>query len=70
MSDPPNELDVSDVKSRSVVVSWKSPTKSYGEILGYVLQLRDSTDVCHKEIFIRCTDCKGSIVSIVHFKEN
>ena len=63
VSDPPNTLEISDVSNRSMAISWTKPTKSYGEILGYVLQLRDSTQKCQSEVFIKCSDCLGTIVS-------
>ena len=64
VSDPPNTLEISDVSSRSMMISWTKPTRSYGEILGYALQLRDSTQKCHSEMLIKCSDCIGTIVSM------
>ena len=46
-----------------MVVSWKKPVDSYGEILGYVLQLHDGSNVCVKEVITKCTNCIGNLVS-------
>ena len=63
MSDSPANLSISDITSRSMTVAWKRPIESHGDILGYVLQFRDESDTCHKEIVIQCSDCNDTMVS-------
>ena len=53
-----------------MVISWKIPRNSYGEILGYVVQLRDDNGTCVRETIINCTDCTGKLVSGIQAKCN
>ena len=61
VSDPPNNLTALGVTKSSMDISWEQPTNIYGVILGYVLQLRDSDNGCQKEIFLKCSNCNGTI---------
>ena len=54
---------VTDITSRSLRISWKKPRNSYGEILGYVVHLRDDSDTCVRETILSCSGCIGNIVS-------
>ena len=54
---------VADITSRSLRISWKKPRNSYGEILGYVVQLRNDSGDCVRETIIECTNCTGNLVS-------
>ena len=54
---------VANITSRSLRISWKKPRNSYGEILGYVVQLHDDNGDCVRETIIKCTGCIGTLVS-------
>ena len=63
VSEAPEEIMVTDITSRSLRISWKKPIKSYGDILGYVVQLHDDSGVCVRETILKCSDCSGTLVS-------
>ncbi|XP_053398221.1 fibronectin-like [Mercenaria mercenaria] len=60
MSEPPTNLDITNVTSRSLYIAWMKPVETHSaENYGYVLQIKDDQDQCAKEIIYRCSDCIG-----------
>ncbi|XP_053392067.1 fibronectin-like, partial [Mercenaria mercenaria] len=61
LSEPPTNLQITGITSRSFDISWMEPTETYSpENYGYVLQIKVDQDKCVKEIIYRCSDCVGS----------
>ena len=58
----PNNLNVSNIKSRSFMVSWTKPTNTFGENMGYAVQVRTSNDKCVMELIRKCSDCTQTFV--------
>ncbi|XP_060579783.1 SCO-spondin-like, partial [Ruditapes philippinarum] len=61
MSMKPENLQISDVTSRSFHITWDKPITTYSaENYGYVLQVKDDKGACEEEVLYKCLDCKGS----------
>ncbi|XP_060579780.1 sushi, nidogen and EGF-like domain-containing protein 1 isoform X2 [Ruditapes philippinarum] len=61
MSESPTKLEVTGVTSRGFSISWEKPGKTFSEEnYGYVLQIKDDTGSCWKEVIYRCSDCAGN----------
>ncbi|XP_060580091.1 receptor-type tyrosine-protein phosphatase delta-like [Ruditapes philippinarum] len=63
MSESPTKLEVAVVTSRGFDISWEKPGNTFSEEnYGYVLQIKDETGSCWKEVIYRCSDCSGSFI--------
>ncbi|XP_060587917.1 uncharacterized protein LOC132743412, partial [Ruditapes philippinarum] len=61
VSESPTKLEVAGVTSRAFDISWEKPGNTYSEEnYGYVLQIKDETSSCWKEVIYRCSDCSGN----------
>ncbi|XP_060580092.1 tenascin-like, partial [Ruditapes philippinarum] len=61
MSMKPENLQITDVTSRSFLITWDKPLETYSaENYGYVLQVKDDKGACKEEVLYKCSDCKGS----------
>ncbi|XP_060571498.1 phosphatidylinositol phosphatase PTPRQ-like, partial [Ruditapes philippinarum] len=61
MSTKPDNLQVTDVTSRSFLINWDKPINTYSaENYGYVLQVKDDKGACKEEVLYKCSDCEGS----------
>ncbi|XP_060579781.1 fibronectin type III domain-containing protein 3B-like, partial [Ruditapes philippinarum] len=61
MSESPTKLEVTGVTSRGFSISWEKPGNTFSEEnYGYVLQIKDDTGSCWKEVIYRCSDCAGN----------
>ncbi|XP_060555440.1 phosphatidylinositol phosphatase PTPRQ-like [Ruditapes philippinarum] len=61
MSAMPENLQITYVTSRSLLISWDKPVDTFSdENYGYVLQVKDEQVKCKEEVLYRCSDCTGS----------
>jgi hypothetical protein len=61
VSTKPDNLQVTDVTSRSFLITWDKPLNTYSaENYGYVLQVKDDKGACKEEVLYKCSDCEGS----------
>ncbi|XP_035829162.1 uncharacterized protein LOC101862081, partial [Aplysia californica] len=58
VSDPVQSLTATDVTSSDISVSWlPPPTSGTGEVIGYVLRVYNSDDLCLKRRYFLCAGC-------------
>jgi hypothetical protein len=56
----PENLRITNVTSRSFLITWDKPIRTYSaENYGYVLQVKDDKHACKEEVLYKCSDCEG-----------
>lgn len=56
----PQNVTFIDIRSRSIRLSWMTPTNIKGKLSGYRVSLT-ADSVCKVEVVFQCTDCDGAV---------
>ncbi|KAL3881766.1 hypothetical protein ACJMK2_028160, partial [Sinanodonta woodiana] len=61
--EPPEDLVITNVTSRSGIVTWNNPNNLTGTLYGYSLHILNDSS-CTREVIWKCTDCQGAFPNL------